>query len=213
MNLRPSPRFSFLLVILVVLVGVKIYRIWEEGLPELPGPVTEKSTVSTPKERRGSLRSLRRSTANIIKKNLFEPKRGAGGEKVAEPAPQSKQNAEEFVLLGTMITSGGRKAIIRVLPTVGSGVVRGKRRRVNRKRNQTGEVRRISLGDPVGEYQLAEIQPYKVILKKGPEQVELVLDFINRPRKIDKPKSTKPEPKKRASRPKKKNSRRRPRKE
>jgi len=46
MNLRPSPRFSFLLVILVVLVGVKIYRIWEEGLPELPGPVTEKSTVS-----------------------------------------------------------------------------------------------------------------------------------------------------------------------
>ncbi len=213
MNLRRSPRFSFLLVILVVLVGVKIYRIWEDGLPELPSPVKEKSTVSTPKERRGSLRSLRKSTANIIKKNLFDPKRGADGEKVVESTPQSKQNAEEFVLLGTMITSGGRKAIIRVSPTAGGGVVRGRRRRVNRKSNQPGEVRRVSLGDPVGEFQLAEIQPYKVILKKGPEQVELVLDFINRPREIKKPKSTKPEPKKRASRPKTKNSRRRQRKE
>ncbi len=213
MNLRRSPRFSFLLVILVVLVGVKIYRIWEDGLPELPSPVKEKSTVNTPKERRGSLRSLRRSTANIIKKNLFDPKRGAGGEKGVEPTPQSKQSEEEFVLLGTMITSGGRKAIIRVSPTAGGGVVRGRRRRVNRKSNQPGEVRRVSLGDPVGEFQLAEIQPYKVILKKGPEEVELVLDFINRPREIKKPKSTKLEPKKRASRLKTKNSRRRPRKE
>jgi len=213
MNLRRSPKFSILLFILVGLVGVKFYRIWEEGLPELPSPVKEKSTVSTPKERRGSLRSLRRSTANIIKKNLFDPKRGAGGEKVVEPTLQNKQNEEEFVLLGTMITSGGRKAIIRVLPTAGSGVVRGRRLRVNRKSNQAGEVRRVSLGDPVGEFQLAEIQPFKVILKKGPEQVELVLDFINRPREIKKPKSTKPEPKKRASRPKTKNSRRRPRKE
>ncbi len=213
MNLRRSPRFSFLLVILVVLVGVKIYRIWEDGLPELPSPVKEKPTVSTPKERRGSLRSLRRSTANIIKKNLFDPKRGVGSEEAAAPAPRGKQNAEEFVLLGTMITSGGRKAIIRVLPTAGGGVVRGKRSRVNRKTNRAGEVRRISLGDSVGEFQLAEIQPYKVILKKGPEQVELVLDFINRPRKIEKPKSTKPELKKRASRRKTKNSRRRPRKE
>ncbi len=213
MNLRRSPRFSFLLVILVVLVGVKIYRIWEDGLPELPSPVKEKSTVSTPKERRGSLRSLRRSTANIIKKNLFDPKRGVGSEKAAAPTLQGKQSAEEFVLLGTMITSEGRKAIIRVSPTAGSGVVRGKRTRVNRKTNQAGEVRRISLGDSVGEFELTEIQPYKVILKKGPEQVELVLDFINRPRKIEKPKSTKPELKKRASRRKTKNSRRRPRKE
>jgi len=117
MNLRRSPRFSFLLVILVVLVGVKVYRIWDEGLPELPSPVKEKSTVSTPKERRGSLRSLRRSTANIIKKNLFDPRRGAGGEKVAEPNLKTLKNTEEFVLLGTMITSGGRKAIIRVSPT------------------------------------------------------------------------------------------------
>jgi len=213
MNIRRSPRFSFLLVILVVLVGVKVYRIWEEGLPELPSPVNEKPTVSTQKERRGSLRSLRRSTVNIVKKNLFDPKRGVGGEKVAEPTPQSQQNVEEFVLLGTMITSGGRKAIIRVSPTAGSGVVRGRRRQVKTKSNRAGEVRRMSLGDSVGEFQLAEIQPYKVILKKGPEQVELVLDFINRPRKIEKPKITKPEPKKRASRPKTKNSRRRPRKE
>ncbi len=149
----------------------------------------------------------------MIKKNLFDPKRGAAGEKVVEPTLQNKQIAEEFILLGTMITSGGRKAIIRVSPTAGGGVVRGKRPRVNKKSNQAGEVRRVSLGDPVGEFQLAEIQPYKVILKKGPEQVELVLDFINRPREIKKPKSTKPERKKRASRPKTKNSRRRPRKE
>ena len=212
MNLRRSPRFSILLVILVALVGVKIYRIWEEGLPELPSPVKGKSTVSTPKERRGSLRSLRRSTANIIKKNLFDPKRGAGGEKVVEPTPQNKQGEEEFVLLGTMITSGSRKAIIRVSPTAGGGVVRGRRPRAKRKSNQAGEVRRVSLGDSVGEFQLAEIQPYKVILKKGPEQVELVLDFMTRARKIEKPKITKPEPKKRASRPKTKKSRRRPRK-
>ncbi len=212
MNPRHSPRFSFVLVILVVLVGVKIYRIWEDGLPELPSPVKEKSTVSTSKERRGSLRSLRRSTATIIKKNLFDPNRGAGGEKVAEPTAQGKQSAEEFVLLGPMITSGDRKAIIRVSPTAGGGVVRGRRPRVKRKSNQAGEVRRVSLGDAVGEFQLAEIQPYKVILKKGPEQVELVLDFMTRTRKIEKPKITKPKPKKKASRPKTKNSRRRPRK-
>ncbi len=210
MNLRRSPRLSFLLVILVVLVGVKVYQIWEEGLPELPSPVKEKSTVRTQKERRGGLRTLRRSTANIVKKNLFDPKRGAGSEKVAEPTPRSQQNAEEFVLLGTMITSEGRKAIIRVSPTAGGGVVRGRRRQAKRKLNQAGEVRRISLGDSLGEFQLAEIQPYKVILKKGPEQVELVLDFINRPRKIEKPKIKKPAPKKRASRPKTKDSRRRP---
>ena len=213
MILRRSPRFSFLLVILVVLVGVKVYRIWEEGLPELPSPVKEKSTVGSPKERRGSLRSLRRSTASIVKKNLFDPKRGASGEKVAEPTPQSQKNAEEFVLLGTMITSEGRKAIIRVSPTAGGSVVRGRRPRAKRKSKQAGEVRRVSLGDPVGEFQLAEIQPYKVILKKGPEQVELVLDFMTRTRKIEKPKITKPKPKKKASRPKTKNSRRRPRKE
>jgi len=212
MNLRRSPRLSFLLIILVVLVGVKVYRIWDKGLPELPSPVKEKSTVGSPNERRGSLRSLRRSTSSIVKKNLFDPKRGASGEKVAEPTPQSQQNPEEFVLLGTMITSGGRKAIIRVSPTAGGGVVRGRRARAKRKSNQAGEVRRVSLGDPVGEFQLAEIQPYKVILKKGPEQVELVLDFITRTRKIEKPKITKPGPKKKASRPKTKNSRRRPRK-
>ena len=211
MNLKRSPRFSFLLAILVMLVGVKVYRIWDEGLPELPSPVKEKPTVSTPKERRGSLRSLRRSTANISKKNLFDPRRGAGDEKVAEPNPKTLKNTEEFVLLGTMITSGGRKAIIRVAPTASGGVVRGRRRRTKRKSNQAGEVRRVSLGDSVGEFQLAEIQPYKVILKKGPEQVELVLDFMTRARKIEKPKITKPEPKKRASRPKTKKSRRRPR--
>ena len=213
MKLRRSPRFSFLLIILVVLVGVKVYRIWDKGLPELPSPVKEKSTVGSPNERRGSMRSLRRSTASIVKKNLFDPKRGAGGEKVAEPTPHSQQNAEEFVLLGTMITSGGRKAIIRVSPTAGGGVVRGRRPRVKRKSNQVGEVRRVSLGDPVGEFQLAEIQPHKVILKKGSEQIELVLDFMTRTRKIEKPKSTKPAPKKKASRPKTKNLRRRPRKE
>ena len=218
MNLRRSPRLSFLLVILVVLVGFKVYRIWEEGLPELPSPVTEKSTVSAPKERRGGLRSLRRSTASIVKKNLFDPQRGAGGEKVAEPTPQSQKNAEEFVLLGTMITSDGRKAIIRVSPTAGGSVVRGRRPRAKRKSNQAGEVRRVSLGDPVGEFQLAEIQPYKVILKKGPEQIELALDFLTRTREIEKPKIIKPKPKPKSkskpkvSRPKTKNSRRRPRK-
>ncbi len=212
MNLRRSPKFTILLFLLVGLVAFKVYRIWEEGLPELPGPKQETSRVSMPKERKSSLRSLRTSTTNIVKKNLFDPARGAGGKKVAEPVPQSKQGPEEFVLLGTMITSRGRKALIRVLPATGGAAVRRRRTSANAKSNRSGEVRRISLGDPVGEFQLTEIQPHKVILKKGSEQVVLVLDFMSRPKKFEKPKS-KPAPAKRASRTKRKNSRSRNRRE
>ena len=178
MNLKRSPKFTILLFILVGLVAFKVYRIWEEGLPELPGPMQEPSRVIMPKERRSSLRSLRKSTTNIVKKNLFDPARGAGGKKVAEAVPQSKQGPEEHVLLGTMITSRGRKALIRILPATGGSAVRRRRNRANAKSSQSGEVRRISLGDPVGEFQLAEIQPHKVVLKKGSEQVVLVLEFM-----------------------------------
>ena len=212
MNLRRSPKFTILLFILVGLVAFKVYRIWEEGLPELPGPMQETSRASMPKERRNSLRSLRKSTTNIVKKNLFDPARGAGGKKVAEPVSQSKQGPEEFVLLGTMITSRGRKALIRVLPATGGAAVRRRRNRANAKSSQSGEVRRISLGDPVGEFQLAEIQPHKVILKKGSEQLVLVLDFMSRPKKFEKPKR-RPAPAKTVSRTKRKNPRSRNRRE
>lgn len=213
MNLRRSPKVSILLFLLVGLVAFKVYRIWEEGLPELPGPVLETSRVSIPKERRSSLRSLRRSTANIVKKNLFDPARGAGGEEVAEDQPQSKQAPEEYVLLGTLITSGGRKALIRVLPASRSASVRGRRTRNNGSTSQLGEVRRIAQGEPVGDFLLAEIQPHKVILTKGSEQVELVLDFIARPQKFEKPKIEAPRPKKTASPSKRTNSRARNRRD
>ncbi|NIO08932.1 MAG: hypothetical protein GTO40_13320, partial [Deltaproteobacteria bacterium] len=133
-----------------------------------------------------------------MKNNLFDPDRGAAGNKAVETPLQTKTTPEEFILLGTLITSRDRKALIQVLPTSARATVRGRKATSSAKSPQAGEVRRIALGDPLGDYLLTEIEPHKVILKKGSEQLELVLDFVGRLQKLEKPqvpKIKRPEPK------------------
>ena len=152
MNLRRSPKFTILLFFFWWgWWPSKYIGSGKKGCQNCQ--VQSRRLLGKPcrKERKSFFALPAYGTTNIVKKNLFDPARVQAGKKVAEPVPQSKQGPEEFVLLGTMITSRGRKAHY-TSPSRLRAAQRVRRRRTsaNAKSNRSGEVRRISLGDPVG---------------------------------------------------------------
>jgi len=159
---------------------MKIYQLWDADQQELIRPklTKDKASVARLEPKQGLVEARSVDIQDIITKNLFDPKRGAGAEKVEVPAPDSR-TLEGLTLLGTLIVGTDRSAIIR-LPPPKRRDARGKRLR-GRKNRAKGEFRRLRLGDTVNGYEIAEIHEQKVVFQKPNSTVEVVLNYSFRP--------------------------------
>ncbi len=168
-----------LLVIAIGIVGVKTYQLWGEDQQGLAKPSKKKAPlrISVPKQEAVNARLV--NVRSIVERNLFDPNRGAVNAKETENLSQGKQAMEGLALLGIVIVGSKRYAILKIPSNTGSGASRGKRR-AGSKRGTRGEHRRLALGDMLDGYKLSEIHAQKVVFKKGPDTVELTLDFSRR---------------------------------
>ncbi len=81
---------------------MKIYQLWDADQQELIRPklTKDKASVVRLEPKQGLVEARSVDIQDIITKNLFDPKRGAG--KVEVPTPDS-QTLEGLALLGTLI--------------------------------------------------------------------------------------------------------------
>ncbi len=187
MTLKRSSTLNFLLLIAIIYVGFRIYQLWGEPLITLSTLPEKPVSLSTTLEKQRSFKPRALNIAPIIKKNLFDPERGRGPVKQTEAPSVSEQTVQKFILLGTLITPSGRHAIIKVPENLGGGVTRGKTLRSARKIKEKTTLRRVDVGARIGGFELAEIQPRKVIFMKGSERIELVLDFTRKVEEVKRP--------------------------
>ena len=190
MRFRRSATLSLLLLAGIALVGLRVYRIWTEPLStgrDLPvNPAGRTMTLAMP--RSAKLRPL--SIRSIISRNLFDPDRGKSGTKTAETPSVDAQIVQSFVLLGTMITPETSRALVRVPPTL-DGAARGNNTAANSQQSpESRGIRRVKLGDELGGYQLASVEPDKVVFVKDSDRIELVLDYTRTVEQAPSPKAT-----------------------
>jgi hypothetical protein len=180
MPFKRSSTLSLLIFAAIVFAGYRIFQLWQEPLMAPPASPKKHAGTGPGIESQPRLKPFSLSIASIVNKTLFDPKRGSGPGKVTETSSVNRKPAQDFVLLGTMITPGVRQAIIRVPRSFtdgsqgskGPGVIGGKR--------GANQLRRVDLGDSLGGFELAEVEPGKGILLKGSDRIELVLDFTRK---------------------------------
>ncbi|HEX7227208.1 MAG TPA: hypothetical protein VF353_05475, partial [Candidatus Binatia bacterium] len=107
----------------------------------------------------------------IIKKNLFDPERGAGATLVAESNSRSFQRIRNMVLLGTVILGDSRSAILQD-PAPQAATSTGAAAPVGPMR--------VKLGESVEGFRLTEIADRRVVFTKGGSKVEVLLDYFRR---------------------------------
>ncbi|HEX9879550.1 MAG TPA: hypothetical protein VGB25_05100 [Candidatus Binatia bacterium] len=181
MRFRRSATLSLLLLAAIAFVGMRTYQFWMEPLiagPDLLGkPAEQGATMGKPR----ASRPRPYSVDSILRRNLFDPERGSGAADKKEPQFVDARLVQSFVLVGTMITPETRRALLKVPPTLdedrgsrGAGANGG-------PVTQPREIRRVDLGDELGGFELASVEPGKVIFVKDSERIELVLDFTHGP--------------------------------
>lgn len=208
MPFRRSMMLSMLLSVAIVLVGVRIYRIWAEPLIAPPNRAEQSAALNATMKRGRAFKPRPMSITSIVKKNLFDPNRGSGTADATGASPVSGSKVQKFVLLGTMITPDERRAIIRVPEDLDETGKLGKTLRTAKRSSRKVKVRRVNLGDQLGGFELADIEPGKVTFIKGADRFELVLDFTRKreirkapPSPTKKPKkTTRRTPRRRANR-------------
>ncbi len=163
-------------MIAIGLVALEVRSVWKEDHERLPKPVKKKTLSSVLEAGQRLSRPQLASTESIVKKNLFDPQRGAGSGDDAQSFSQGKKELGDLHLLGTVIAGGQRYAIVEVPPENDRRSRRAKR--LARGRRQTrGEMRRLALGDMLEGFKLEEIHAQRVVFKKGSFTVDVVLDF------------------------------------
>lgn len=190
MRFRRSATLSLLLLAGIALVGLKVYGIWTEPLStgrDLPAkPAGSTATL-------GMLRAAKPRPLNIrsiLSRNLFDPERGKSGAKTVETLSVDAQIVQSFVLLGTMIAPETSRALVRVPPTL-AGAARTNNTATNSPRSPDSRgIRRVKLGDELGGYQLAAVEPDKVVFVKDSDRIELVLDYTRSAEQAPSPKVT-----------------------
>ncbi|MBI4527602.1 MAG: hypothetical protein HY695_27720 [Deltaproteobacteria bacterium] len=189
--LNRSALLSLALLSTNIFVGVRIYRIWQDGPWELPLPsqaktqtASEERAVETKKLSERTPQPLQlASTKAIIEKNLFDPQRhtveSTEKQREAEALAKAAQRIRSMVLLGTAILGENRYAIVED----------GADSRAAGPRPQTGQpvqIRRLKLGEMVDGFKISEIDERKVVFTKGTSTVDLALDYF---RKFDQTKT------------------------
>ncbi len=203
--LKRSSLLSLLLLIAIAFVGARTYALWQEGSWKLPEPGNKRKGSSAVQEaRKKSQRPQLVKTKDIIEKNLFHPERGAGMLEGAGNVSQDIRELKDLALLGTVITPTERYAIVQLPPDSGPSKGRGKRR-LRAKGRTRGALRRLTLGDTLEGFKLAEIHAQRVVFKKGSSTVEVALDFSRKviqkvKKKVKTPKKVKNTPKARKPR-------------
>ena len=181
-------------MIAIGLVALEVRSVWKEDHERLPKPVKKKTLSSVLEAGKSVSRPQLVSTESIVKRNLFDPERGAGTGNGAQDFSQGNKELGDLHLLGTVIAGGQRYAIVEVPPKNDRRSRRAKR--LARGRRQTrGEMRRLALGDTLEGFKLEEIHAQRVVFKKGSFTVDVVLDF-SRKVKVEKVKKKVKVPKK-----------------
>lgn len=173
--LKRSSILSLLLLVGVIFVGERVYRLWsDEGSQGISKTQDDKPpAVGSPTFRPRESGAV--STQRIIEKNLFDPERGAGQVQETQVSSTTMQQVQKMILLGTAILGSNRYALFEE----GSG---GKGPAGARARTGQQNILRLKLGDTVEGFELSEIHEKKVVFTKGASRVEIALDFF---RKVD----------------------------
>ncbi|MFQ5851407.1 MAG: hypothetical protein ACE5JU_12560 [Candidatus Binatia bacterium] len=186
--LKRSSLLSLFLLVAVALTGHKIYQLWKEGEQQLVKPSKREGSFGMPQQRQGAAKS-QLATEFVVEKNLFDPQRAT--RKIENtPSPLEEiGKIKDAILLGTLVAGTDRYAVLEI--PAGDGLrARGSKRLRGAKRRTKAEVRRLTLGDTMEGFELAEIHEQKVVFKKGTSAVEVLLDFSRKVEEVKVP--TKP---------------------
>jgi hypothetical protein len=161
------------LLLLIGLVGLRTYQLWEEGPWEVPALGKEKAATAAEEENPPPQNPLLASTKNIVDRNLFDPERGQGRSKEGEAQSGAAQRIRSMVLLGTAIIGSSRYAILQE-----SGDPRSPASR-KAQPAQANQIR-LKLGDTVEGFKVSEIQERRVVFSRGATNVEVSLDYMRK---------------------------------
>ncbi|MGH7847144.1 MAG: hypothetical protein ACREQW_18520 [Candidatus Binatia bacterium] len=170
--MKRSSLLSIVLLLLMGLVALRTYQLWEEGPWEVPVLAKEKPATAAEQEHPPTPRPLLASTKNIVDRNLFDPERGQGRSREGEAQSAAVQRIRNMVLLGTAIIGSSRHAILEE-----SGDPRlpaGKAQPV-----QSNQIR-LKLGDTIEGFKVSEIQERRVVLSRGAMNIEVALDYMRK---------------------------------
>ena len=173
--LKRSSILSLLLLVGVIFVGERVYRVWSDDGPQ---GINKTQDGKPPAVRSPAFRPRQSGTLDtqrIIEKNLFDPERGTGQVQQTQVSSGAMQQVQKMILLGTAILGPSRYALFEE----GSG---GKGPARARARPGQQNILRLKLGDTVEGFELSEIHEKKVVFTKGASKVEIALDFF---RKVD----------------------------
>lgn len=149
------------------LVGYQTYRVWRDA-GSAPLPDQRDRPAGGKEAKQDTAQKKDPNIEAIVKTNLFDPERGSGPARGGASGEGAR--IDELVLVGTVVTDTGPVAIIRVpkqlMVASGRGVV-----------GTSLEMRRLSLGDTVFGYQVSEIQPDRIVFRRGSAVYELRIDF------------------------------------
>ncbi len=167
----------FLLFIVILLLGAKIYEIWTQPVDILP----EKSVARKPLVKTEPIQTLGTSPSKpsaepialISDKNIFHPERKdfpipmtAGGPSKKIEKPPSRP---QLILYGTTFAGDYQSALV---AHTGRPLQKGER-----------ETMVLKLGDRIGEYSLKKIIPDRIVMEGGEDSFEVLLDDAKIPKK------------------------------
>ena len=158
------------------MVALEVRSVWKEDHERLPKPVKKKTLSSVLEAGKSVSRPQLVSTESIVKRNLFDPERGAGTGNGAQDFSQGNKELGDLHLLGTVIAGGQSYAIVEV-PLENDRRSRRAKRLARGRRQTRGEMRRLALGDMLEGFKLEEIHAQRVVFKKGSSTIDVVLDF------------------------------------
>lgn len=163
--------FSLLLFAAVVLLAVKNYDVWTQPMEILqedgrakkgetrvegaPVPGRQKETTSIS------------SYISISEKNIFNPDRREFS--ITTPEQSKPMSRPQIILYGIAITKDYQAAAL-VHP--GRPLQKGEREMIT-----------LKIGDKVGEYKLAKIQPDRITMEAGDDSFDVLLYDANAPKK------------------------------
>jgi hypothetical protein len=164
---------SIFLALAVGLVGWRTYVSWNEGPWDLPTSAKATPPLAAAPQQIAASGAVIANTDAIVKRNLFDPERGAGATREAEETSRGFQRIRNMILVGTVVIGNDRTAIVQDGSGPGVGPPAP---------GQPAPSMRLKLGDTVEGYRLAEIGERRVVFTKDGARIEVVLDYL---RKVD----------------------------
>jgi hypothetical protein len=163
--------FSLLLFVAVVLLGLKNYGVWtqpmetlqEEGRAKKGETRVEGAFVAGRQKETTSIAS----TIAISEKNIFNPDRREFS--ITTPEQSKSMSRPQIILYGITITKDYQAASL-VHP--GRPLRKGEREMIT-----------LRIGDKVGEYKLAKIQPDRITMESGDDFFDVLLYDASVPKK------------------------------